>query len=452
MNGAVIDRSSAAYATARVSFNQRFDGVQPLAVLRAAVGADVRQAILWARRHGIRIRARSGGHSYAGYSTVEDGLVIDLSALDGIAVNRQAERAVIGLGALLIDVYARLGGRGRDHSCRLVPDGGAWVALPSAEASASRRASSERPRQSALDRPDRDCRRAGAHPAIERRTRTSIGPAAAGEAATSGSSRASASAFIRSLQRRTSGSNVAVGVDERGRRRLAAIRSPRRAGRPVLDLPPRHRNDQPTVQSFGQFFGSEMELTQLLAPLRDVPGGRLTTGTSTYFDLMKRGPVRNDRVQGVSSGPRGRFEEPVCRQVGYVAKPLPAAGIATLRTWLEQRQGRGGGAALLTRTAAQSTGSRRARRRSSTGASFSIQYYAAIADAAEDAAALEWLRGFSAAMRPYALAARTELHRPRPRRLGSRVLRHELPSAAAGEGQVRLRQRLPSRQSIRPQR
>ena len=35
VNGAVIDRTSAAYASARVSFNQRFDGVQPLAVIAA---------------------------------------------------------------------------------------------------------------------------------------------------------------------------------------------------------------------------------------------------------------------------------------------------------------------------------------------------------------------------------------------------------------------------------
>ena len=91
VDGAVIGRTSPAYARAHASFNERFDGVKPLAVLRAAGAADVRQAILWARKHGIRIRARSGGHSYAGYSTVEDGLVIDLGALDGIAVQRPAQ-------------------------------------------------------------------------------------------------------------------------------------------------------------------------------------------------------------------------------------------------------------------------------------------------------------------------------------------------------------------------
>jgi hypothetical protein len=48
VTGPVIGRSSAAYAQAYPSFNERFDAVKPLAVLRAAGAADVRQAILWA--------------------------------------------------------------------------------------------------------------------------------------------------------------------------------------------------------------------------------------------------------------------------------------------------------------------------------------------------------------------------------------------------------------------
>ncbi len=127
VDGPVIGRSSAAYARVYAPFNERFDGVKPLAVLRAAGAADVRQAILWARRRDIRIRARSGGHSYAGYSTVEDGLVLDLSALGGIAVQRPAQTASIGAGARLIDVYARLasaGGTIPAGSCPTVGVGG----------------------------------------------------------------------------------------------------------------------------------------------------------------------------------------------------------------------------------------------------------------------------------------------------------------------------------------
>ena len=159
------------------------------------------------------------------------------------------------------------------------------------------------------------------------------------------------------------------------------------------------------MQSFGQFFGSEAELSQLLAPLRDVPGGRLTTGTSSYLELMKRwAGCRTIGFDECHLAPEGSLSRNrFAAKSDYVAKPLPAAGISTLRTWLEQRQGKGGGAAVLDAYGG-------AINRVAPGATafvhrrelFSIQYYAAIADAADDAAALDWLRGFRAAMRPHA--------------------------------------------------
>jgi FAD/FMN-containing dehydrogenase len=402
VNGAVIDRTSTAYASARVSFNQRFDGVQPLAVLRAAGAADVRQAILWARRHGIRIRARSGGHSYAGYSTVEDGLVIDVSALDGIAVNRPAQRAVIGPGALLIDVYERLANAGATipaGSCPTVGLGG--LALGGGVGFASRKLGTTADNILAVQIVTAD----GRVLSCDRTKNADLYWACRG------------------------GGGGNFGVVTSFRFRIHPVAT---ASHFVLTWPWASMNDvveawqrfaphapddlfsicrlatggtQPTVQSFGQFFGSETELTQLLAPLRDVPGGRLTTGTSTYLDLMKRwAGCRTIGFDECHLAPQGSLSRNrFAAKSDYVAKPLPAAGISTLRTWLEQRQGKGGGAALLDAYGG-------AINRVAPGATafvhrrelFSIQYYAAIADAADDAAALDWLRGFRAAMRPHA--------------------------------------------------
>ncbi len=56
--------------------------------------------------------ARSGGHSYAGYSSC-DGLVIDVSRLSGVRVDTNSNTAVIGAGALLIDVYNEVGANNR---------------------------------------------------------------------------------------------------------------------------------------------------------------------------------------------------------------------------------------------------------------------------------------------------------------------------------------------------
>ena len=73
--------------------------------------ADVRQLLLWARRTGVPLAIRSGGHSYAGYS-VTRGVVVDLSGLRGISVNENGT-ATIGAGNRLVDVFTRLAARGR---------------------------------------------------------------------------------------------------------------------------------------------------------------------------------------------------------------------------------------------------------------------------------------------------------------------------------------------------
>ena len=72
--------------------------------------ADVAAAVRWANRFDVRVVARSGGHSYAGYSTTSDGVVIDLSRLRGVSVSNG--RARIGPGAQLIDVQRALTRRG----------------------------------------------------------------------------------------------------------------------------------------------------------------------------------------------------------------------------------------------------------------------------------------------------------------------------------------------------
>ena len=85
-------------------------------MLQARSAADVRAAVLWSARNDVRIAARSGGHSYAGYSTLNGGLVVDLSALNGIAVSADRRTVQVGAGARLIDVYTALARRGADRS------------------------------------------------------------------------------------------------------------------------------------------------------------------------------------------------------------------------------------------------------------------------------------------------------------------------------------------------
>src|SRR5579875_2851826 len=111
IRGPVLTRGSAGFDRFAPVYNERFDSVRPRAIAFVLDAADVAGAIRWARAHGVALRARSGGHSYAGYSTVQDGVVIDLRRLRSTALG--AGVAIVGAGAQLIDVYAALAAAGR---------------------------------------------------------------------------------------------------------------------------------------------------------------------------------------------------------------------------------------------------------------------------------------------------------------------------------------------------
>ena len=112
MRGHVFERRSPGFSTVAKVYNERFKNVTPQAVARPLDSADVSGAVGWAVAHGVPLRARSGGHSYAGYSTLNDGVVLELSIMRSISVNHAAGTATIGAGAQLIDVYAGLAAHG----------------------------------------------------------------------------------------------------------------------------------------------------------------------------------------------------------------------------------------------------------------------------------------------------------------------------------------------------
>jgi FAD/FMN-containing dehydrogenase len=93
-----------------VLYNTRFDGIRPQAIARCATPADVQACVRFARRSGVPIVPRAGGHSYGGWST-GPGLVVDLSALRSVEV--RGDVATVGAGARLVDVYAAVAGQGR---------------------------------------------------------------------------------------------------------------------------------------------------------------------------------------------------------------------------------------------------------------------------------------------------------------------------------------------------
>ena len=319
VKGPVIGRSSPAYAKAHVLFNERFDGIRPLAVVRPANVADVREAILWARKHGIRIRARSGGHSYAGYSTAENGLLVDLASLAGISVQRAARTASVGPGARLIDVYERLARAGTTipaGSCPTVAVGG--LAQGGGVGFASRKLGTTADNVLALQVVTADGRILTCDPHHH--------------------------ADLYWACRGGGGGNFGIATSFRFRIHPVSQASyfvltwPWSSAKDVVAAWQRfapHAPDglfsicrlatgatQPTVQAFGQFFGSEARLTQLLAPLTQRPRRELV---DRHLRVPRPdgalGGVQDDRLRRVPPGTAGvAAANPVRRQVGLRRK------------------------------------------------------------------------------------------------------------------------------------
>jgi FAD/FMN-containing dehydrogenase len=109
LEGRLIRPGEAAYDAARTLFNPDFDNVRPDAVAYAGNAEDVAECLAFARRHGVPVVSRCGGHAYGGWSA-GPGLVVDVSAMNGVSYAEG--RARVGAGARLIDVYDRLIAKG----------------------------------------------------------------------------------------------------------------------------------------------------------------------------------------------------------------------------------------------------------------------------------------------------------------------------------------------------
>lgn len=113
IDGELFRPGGADFDDVRLLHNTRFDDVVPAAVLRARSSGDVAEAIRFARRFGLPLRPRAGGHSYVGDSTVAGGLVIDVRTLDAIRYEPATRQVRVGAGARTDMVILKLGQRGR---------------------------------------------------------------------------------------------------------------------------------------------------------------------------------------------------------------------------------------------------------------------------------------------------------------------------------------------------
>ena len=82
VRGEILTPGDDGYAEACRVWNGAHDGRRPALVVRCTGAADVIAAVGFARSNDLPIAVRGGGHSIAGFSTCDDGIVIDLSPMN----------------------------------------------------------------------------------------------------------------------------------------------------------------------------------------------------------------------------------------------------------------------------------------------------------------------------------------------------------------------------------
>jgi FAD binding domain/Berberine and berberine like len=124
LQGQLVLPSDATYAIAKEPDVLQFDVINPQAIAYCAGPADVALCLNFAEHNGVRIAARSGGHSLGGYSTTQ-GLIIDVSRLNSVTPGDGT--VSVGPGAESVDIISALAPSGLAVStgyCPTVAAGG----------------------------------------------------------------------------------------------------------------------------------------------------------------------------------------------------------------------------------------------------------------------------------------------------------------------------------------
>jgi FAD/FMN-containing dehydrogenase len=101
--GDVITPGHPEYEAARQVWNAMIDK-RPAAIARCTDAGDVAIALRFAAEHGLPLAVRGGGHNVAGTAVVDDGLVIDLSAMRAVRIDVAGRRVHVQGGATWADV------------------------------------------------------------------------------------------------------------------------------------------------------------------------------------------------------------------------------------------------------------------------------------------------------------------------------------------------------------
>ncbi|KAJ0492484.1 putative tetrahydroberberine oxidase [Helianthus annuus] len=101
--------------------NQRFNSSstpKPLVIITPATESQVQATVICAKKIGVQIKIRSGGHDYEGISYVSSEpnfIILDMFNFRNIDVSIENETAVVGAGAQLGELYYRIYEKSKVH-------------------------------------------------------------------------------------------------------------------------------------------------------------------------------------------------------------------------------------------------------------------------------------------------------------------------------------------------
>src|SRR5215210_1995183 len=86
ISGSVLSPQDAGYDEARAVHNGLVDR-RPAVIVRSRTTDDVVAALAFARRAGLEVSVRGGGHNVAGRAVTEGGVMISLADMNDVAVD-----------------------------------------------------------------------------------------------------------------------------------------------------------------------------------------------------------------------------------------------------------------------------------------------------------------------------------------------------------------------------
>ena len=111
VSGPVLAPRDAGYDDARAVHNGLVDR-RPALIVRCRTTGDVIAALAFARRAGLEVSVRGGGHNVAGRAVTDGGVMIDLAEMTEIAVDPASATAVAQGGAIWAELNDATGEHG----------------------------------------------------------------------------------------------------------------------------------------------------------------------------------------------------------------------------------------------------------------------------------------------------------------------------------------------------